>query len=357
MKAFQCDHCRSLVFFESVSCVACGHALGFVPEVLDMAALEPAEGGTWRPVGNGPSERRFRNCSNGIQHAVCNWLVPAGEGDTFCISCRLNRTIPDLTIPGNRDRWHRLEKAKRRLVYTFLKLHLPLDGLNGNRKTGLRFEFLADAPGRPPVMTGHDSGLITLNVLEADDVERETRRVSLREPLRTLLGHFRHEVSHYCWDRLVACTPWRHRFRELFGDESLDYGAALQRHYSQGAPADWQSRFVSAYASSHPWEDWAETCAHYFHMVDTLETTASFGLSLKPVHPSSESMTIDAAETESRGDSFDALVAAWGPLTIALNSFNRGMGLPDLYPFVLSSPVIQKLRFIHRVLSVEAGGF
>jgi hypothetical protein len=358
MKAFHCDHCGSLIFFESVSCVHCGHALGFVPAALDMSALVPEDNGTWRPLAKGASEGLYRNCINGTQHAVCNWLVPLDAGDTFCVSCRLNRTIPDLNFPGNQDRWHRLEKAKRRAVYTFLKLGLPLQGPDGSREHGLRFEFLADAPGSKPVLTGHDDGLITLNLLEADDVERERRRVSLREPLRTLLGHFRHEMAHYCWDRLVAGSPWRHRFRELFGDESADYSAALQRHYAQGPPADWQTRFVSEYSSAHPWEDWAETCAHYFHMIDMLETAASFGLSLKPRHPSADSMTVDANKTatETGEDSFDVLFAAWGPLTVALNAFNRGMGLSDLYPFILSDPVVRKLRMIHRVLSVEAGG-
>jgi hypothetical protein len=353
MKAFHCDHCGSLVFFESVSCLSCGHALGFVPAALDMSALTPAEGGLWRPLAKGASEGLYRNCANGLQHAVCNWLVPVESGDTFCLSCRLNQTIPNLTVQGNQDRWHRLEKAKRRLVYTFLRLRLPLNGPDGSRESGLRFEFLADAPGAKPVMTGHDDGLITLNLLEADDVERERRRVSLREPLRTLLGHFRHEVSHYCWDRLVAGRSWQKPFRDLFGDESMDYAAALQRHYAQGPPPDWQARYVSEYASSHPWEDWAETCAHYFHMIDTLETSSSFGLSLKPRHPSARTMTVDAVKTGSHLDAFEPIIEAWGPLTVALNSFNRGMGLPDLYPFVLSAPVVEKLRFIHRVLSPE----
>lgn len=353
MKPFHCDHCGALVFFENVACVQCGHALGFVPAALDLSALDPTDNGLWRPLAPGAAEGLYRNCANGAQHGVCNWLVPAESGDTFCASCRLNRTIPDLAAPENKPRWHRLETAKRRLLYTLLDLGVPLDGPDGSRETGLRFDFLGDSAGGPPVVTGHAGGLITVNILEADDAEREKRRAHLREPYRTLLGHFRHEAAHYCWERLVAGTPHLEPFRALFGDETADYAAALARHYERGPADDWQGRFVSAYAGAHPWEDWAETCAHYFHMIDTLETAAGFGLSLRPKHPDAKSMTVDARQAGRLRESFDAVIGAWLPLTLALNSLNRGMGLPDLYPFVLSQPAIDKLRFVHGVLVAD----
>jgi hypothetical protein len=356
MKPFHCDHCGSLVFFENVSCVNCGHALGFIPEALDLSALAPAENGLWHGLTPNSGNPLFRSCANGQQHAVCNWLVPADDANALCIACRLNLTIPDLSLAGNHDRWHRLEKAKRRLIYTFLRLGLPLDGTPIGNHPGLRFNFLGDPPGGPPVLTGHDAGLITVNILEADDPEREARRVSLHEPFRTLLGHFRHEASHYCWDRLVAGTPWIERFHQVFGDESADYSAALRRHYQEGPPADWQNRFVSAYASVHPWEDWAESCAHYFHIVDTLETAAGFGLSLHPRHPQAKVMTVDAPQAESNRASFDAVLGAWLPLTFALNSLNRGMGLPDHYPFVLSAPAVEKMRLVHEILAACSSG-
>ncbi len=205
--------------------------------------------------------------------------------------------------------------------------------------------------GGPPVLTGHNEGVITINVAEADDAERERRRLALREPYRTLLGHLRHEIAHYYWDGLLARPSRLERFRELFGDESRDYAAALQTYYQQGAPGDWQDRHVSAYATAHPWEDWAETSAHYFHMLDTVETAASFGVALRPKHPDAKAMTADPRTLASGDGSFDRLLQNWLPLTYALNELNRGMGLPDLYPFVLSAPAIEKLRFVHEVLN------
>jgi hypothetical protein len=276
-------------------------------------------------------------------------MVPADDPSRFCISCRLNEMIPDLQVPGNRERWHRLEKAKRRVIYTILQLGLPMTSVPDTNLPGLRFNFLGDIPGRPPVTTGHENGLIIVNIAEADDDERERRRMSLHEPYRTLLGHLRHEVAHYYWDRLIAKSNWLEPWRSHFGDEQRDYGPALKEYYQQGPPADWQSHYVSAYASSHPWEDWAETWAHYFHIIDTLETAASFGMALKPRHPAAQSMSTDLKMVRVFDSSFDTLLERWFPLTYALNSLNRGMGLPDLYPFALSTPAIEKLRFVHQV--------
>ena len=192
--------------------------------------------------------------------------------------------------------------------------------------------------------------MITINVAEADDEERERRRINLHEPYRTLIGHFRHELAHYYWERLVSRSALLSHFRQLFGDETLPYPGALQQHYQQGPAPDWQTRFVSAYASAHPWEDWAETGAHYLHMMDTLETAAAFGVTLTRERSSSTPMPMQPRNLVLIERDFDRLVKDWMPLTCALNEFNRGMGLPDLYPFVLNSAVIEKLRFIHRVI-------
>jgi hypothetical protein len=196
------------------------------------------------------------------------------------------------------------------------------------------------------VVTGHDNGLITINLAEADDAERERQRGSMGEPYRTLLGHFRHEIAHYYWDLLVFRAPNIDEFRAVFGDERRDYAAALQQHYANGAPADWPENFVTAYASSHPWEDFAETWAHYFHMVDTLETANAFGLMVRPklTRPDRLSTAINFDPHEA---DMDRLIDAWLPLTFAANSLNRSMGLPDLYPFVLTPAVIVKLAFVH----------
>jgi len=347
MKPFFCDVCGSLVFFENVSCVTCGHTLGFLPDALDLSAVESAPADQWRALAAPARGRLYRFCANGREHAVCNWMVPIEDDSPYCRACQLNEVIPDLGIEGNRERWHRLELAKRRLIYTLLKLRLPTEADPQTNAPALRFRFLGDAPGGTAPLTGHADGVITINIAEADDAVREQRRVNLHEPLRTLLGHFRHEVAHYTWDRLVARTARLDKFRKLFGDERADYAAALQRHYQSGPPADWSARHVSAYASAHPWEDWAETTAHYLHIIDTVETAAGFGMSLRPRHPAAESMTADPNQAVQPQAGFEAILAAWFPLTYALNSLNRGMGLPDLYPFVLSATAIEKLHFVH----------
>lgn len=214
----------------------------------------------------------------------------------------------------------------------------------------LKFRFLADPATGPKVMTGHDDGIITINIAEADDAVREQRRVSLNEAYRTVLGHLRHEVAHYYWLLLIKDSPQMDRCCTLFGDPSSDYAAALRAYYQNGPPADWRQHFVSAYASAHPAEDWAETFAHYLHIHDTMETAASFGLSLKPKHPAAASMSTDLQGVALNSSFLDEVLAAWFPLTCAVNEINRGMGLPDVYPFVLSDSALDKLRFVHDVV-------
>src|SRR5262249_30415694 len=219
--------------------------------------------GRWRLERARDAGERYRLCGN-AEHDVCNWLVPADDAEIFCAACRHNRTIPDLANPENLVHWRKIEFAKHRLFYTLLRLRLPL-ATRSEDANGLAFDFLSNpvggAQGQAPVMTGHSGGLITLNVAEADAPERERQRKTMGEPYRTLLGHFRHEIGHYYWDRLVADSPAIEEFRQLFGDEREDYGAALQRHYADGPAPDWTEHFVTAYASSHPWEDFAETWA------------------------------------------------------------------------------------------------
>lgn len=350
MRAFECDECGNLLFFENTQCVECRSALGFLPDVLDLSALQEAKGNKQRarvPEANG---RLYRLCANQVQHQVCNWLIPDTDSAELCESCRLNQTIPDLTVAGHRERWHRLELAKRRLLYTLRRLGLETSGQPEGKKPPLRFSFLADPPNGPRVLTGHANGLITMNVAEADDVYREQQRVHMHEPYRTLLGHFRHEVAHYYWDKLIAGSPHLSRFREVFGDETKEYATALQAYYANGPAPDWPLQFVTAYASAHPWEDWAETWAHYLHIQDTVETAASFGIRLQPRHPSAAAMTADPRKVKEDERSFDRILQEWLPVTYAVNELNRGMGLQDIYPFVLSERSMDKLGFIHEVV-------
>lgn len=354
MKTFHCNACGSLVFFENVKCVKCGHVLGFLPDEIELCALEASEEHSWRPAGEDSGKRLFRSCNNTLQYRVCNWMISPGDSAAFCVSCRLNELIPNLSQPENLERWHKVEIAKRRLLYTILRLGLPMTG--AENRPSLRFNFIADLPGVPRPLTGHSNGLIAINVAEADDAERERRRINLHEPYRTLLGHFRHEIGHYYWDRLIAGGKWLADFRKLFGDETADYSAALQRHYDQGPPAEWQARHVSAYATAHPWEDWAETWAHYFHIIDMTETAASYGVTLAPRHPSAKTMIARPRNIFDYNAPFESILENWFPLTYAINAINRGMGLRDAYPFALSETSIEKLKFIHQIAKASVIG-
>jgi hypothetical protein len=343
MKLFECQNCAQPLYFENTRCESCGLSLGYLPGRETVTALK-SHGEVWHAL----ADRRgaYRYCANAV-HNVCNWLVSADSREQFCATCRHNRVIPDLSEPGNLEHWRLIEIAKHRLFYTLLRLRLPVK-IKPDDPDGLAFDFLADITtpslSAPPVMTGHADGVITINLAEADDAERERRRRQMQEPYRTLLGHFRHEIAHYYWDRLVAGSAMLDEFREIFGDERTGYGEALQHYYASGVAADWAQHFVSAYATAHPWEDFAETWAHYFHMVDTLETAGSFGLAVVPKASKGLTARIDF---DAHRAEMTRLIDAWIPLTFAANSMNRSMGLPDLYPFVLSPPVIAKLSFVH----------
>ena len=348
MRLFTCAVCKQLLFFENVKCGSCGHSLAYLAEHAVVSALAPA-GDAWRALAPEAEGAHYRLCANSTEHGVCNWAVPAASAASYCRSCSLNDIIPNLAQPDALGAWRRLEIAKRRLLYTLIALGLPVEAKAASER-GLAFSFKADSQDEK-VFTGHDEGMITINVAEADDPFREKMRASMGEPYRTLLGHFRHEIGHYYWDRLVR-TRWLEPFRALFGDESDDYAKAQGRHYERGAPESWASEYVSAYASMHPWEDFAETFAHYLHMVDTLETARSYGLALRP-KPVGGAELLPVTTRRLHFDDFDDLTTAWLPLTIALNSLNRGMGLPDLYPFVLSPRALEKLRFVHDVVDSE----
>ncbi|HSW19995.1 MAG TPA: putative zinc-binding peptidase [Ramlibacter sp.] len=361
MRIFRCDHCGNALFFENVQCLRCGASLAFLPDRMDLCSIEPAADrpqaeGLWqrktpRPLRRAGGATRWRLCSNHAWAQACNFAVPEHDTNPLCVSCRQTRILPDLSIPENRGRWYRIEVAKRRLFFTLARLGLVSVDPPAGQAQGPSFEFLADLPGRQ-VFTGHANGVITLNVAEADDDERVRRRIALHEPYRTLLGHVRHESGHYYWPILVGNAGRVDAFRALFGDERADYGQALSRHYGgAGQPANWQDRYVSAYATAHPWEDWAETWAHYLHMVDLLETAASYSTRVEvPGQGHAEEMDdpFEGGQTD-----FDELVAQWVPLTLLVNSLTRSLGQDDAYPFALSQGAIEKLRFAHDV--IQAG--
>jgi hypothetical protein len=336
MRAFTCERCGQLLFFENSRCLRCGAGLGFVPQELSLRVLDDPSVGL-----KGDAQR----CGNaGV--AQCNWIVGKGDAGPLCGSCVLTRTRP---ADGETEALAELavaEAAKRRLLFQLLDL-----GLGWGED--LAFDLLTSRSG--PVVTGHHDGLITIDLAESDDASREQRRAELGEPYRTLLGHFRHEIGHYYWPRLVERSGALEAGRALFGDERLDYEEALSHHYEHGAPHGWAERFVSAYATMHPWEDWAETFAHYLHIRDTLETAGSFGV-IVAGPPSMPDPALIAAPSPETARSFTSIVDEWLPLTYALNAVNRSMGRDDLYPFTLAPTVIEKLAFVHHQVLVAAAG-
>lgn len=349
--------CGRPVFFRNSQCLACHTQLGYDPERARLLPLQPADRpGLWVPAGSHGRTPRYHRCANLDSASACNWLLPEADGAyAQCRCCRLTRTLPDLSIEENQLRWGRIATAQRRLVSMLIVLGLPAKPPGSDPVLGLCFDLLGQLPGGAPVVTGHADGVITLDIAEADDAQREKRRHDLREPYRTLLGHLRHESGHYYWQRLVDNGPWLAPYRAMFGDERADYGAALKQHYDNGPPANWCDRHVTAYASSHPWEDWAETWAHYLHLVDTLDTARGFGMDSDRVELHYERWRASDLEAERDADpeGFVDLVNGWMELTGVLNELSRSMGLADFYPFVLSRPALRKLHLIHRIVLAQ----
>ncbi len=342
MQRFSCE-CGNVLFFESSQCLKCGHDVGFDPESRSMIRLMPGRADRW--------------CDNGVRYGVCHWLVPRDSAAKLCLSCALNRTIPDLTSERNRRLWGRMEAAKRRLLYTLMEIGITLPGKKQNAKSGLAFDIVS-AAANPTVTMGHLNGVITVNLEEADDTYRQINQQQLGESSRTLLGHFRHESAHYFWMRFLSDLPWndpfRLAFRERFGDEWQDYSTALRQHYENGPPAGWEQNYITGYAAAHPWEDWAETWAHYLQIRDGLETCESLGirvqnLSLPLVLLPAEAGNLPgilSSPTDENGE-FLAWLQRWMCLSTVLNEVSRSLGEASLYPFVISVGVARKLRLAH----------
>jgi hypothetical protein len=334
MRSFSCERCGQLLFFENSVCLRCRAPVGFQSSERELVALE--------------DHPDLRVCSN-HKLAECNWLVEprdaaADDDYPLCFSCNLTRTRPDDLDAAGLEQVAVAEAAKRRLLFQLLDMGLPIE-------SDLCFDLLSSNNGA--VTTGHDDGVITIDLAESDDARREARRQQLAEPYRTILGHFRHEIGHYYEPILVDRPGFREAARGIFGDERADYGEAMDQHYQNGPPADWAARHVSSYATMHPWEDWAETWAHYLHIRDTLQTAAAFDMTVSG--GSTPSLSASPDDDVEVGEPFSDLLNNWLPLTYALNQVNRSMGKDDLYPFTLAPTVIAKLSFVHdRVQGVRA---
>lgn len=352
MQHFHCD-CGNPLFFGSSRCLKCGLDVGYDAPTGGMVTLE--------------RDSYYKRCANGVQYGVCNWVVPndPGAGAALCLACRMNRVIPDLRSDRNRTLWGRMELAKRWMLHTLLRLGIRLSPPGLGRADSLAFDIVSTV-ANPEVTTGHLNGVITVNLEEADDTYRQINRQQLGENSRTLLGHFRHESAHYLWQRCLSNLNWDHplrlAFRARFGDEWLDYAQALKAHYERGAVPGWEQHYISAYAASHPWEDWAETWAHYLQIVDGLETCESLGIDVRHLALPLEMLPGEAGtlpemlpQVGTLDGSFLAWLQRWMCLSTVLNEVSHSLGEQPLYPFVISVPVAQKLRLAHHYAQVWGG--
>lgn len=332
MRVFGCPHCEARVEFEDASCLRCGTALAYSPESDELVEAR------------GLDLCRYRDTIG------CTWLAEEGTGGA-CASCALTGVRPATYDTATLSQLTVAEFAKRRLVRQLRHLDLPVQRRSGG--DGLAFELLSSDQGQK-VTTGHADGVITVDLCEGNDAHREALKARLGEPYRTMLGHFRHEIGHYYWQLLVEGTGLVPAFRELFGDERADYGAALDAHYGGASSDDWARDHISQYATTHPWEDFAETFAHYLHITDALETTAAVGLTVSgPWGRLPESLVGSVAAIGA--DRVSALempeiLSRWHGFSLALNSVNRSMGKDDLYPFVITPVIAEKLAWVHELV-------
>jgi hypothetical protein len=335
MQQLYCQ-CGQIVFCDNNHCENCGRLLAFDPLGGRVICLSEEGSGAWTD-SEGLS---YQLCNNRIQYGVCNGAVPATvnpAADAVCNTCALNRTIPITDRQQNLVRWRRLEQAKRRMISGVSSLGLDVGFTDRGATSGMRFNFMEDKRSHPDVLetfvsTGHKDGLITVNLMEADEIQRVQQRELMGERYRTLLGHFRHEAGHFFYPLLVVDEGG---FADLFGDPNRDYNSALDGYYRSGPPADWGKSWISAYASSHPLEDWAECFAHYLHIQDALETASARGI----------------GNGYSADEPIRDQLIQWSELALSLNELSRSLGQRDAYPFVVNAVVTSKLEFVQRSIA------
>ena len=350
MQRFTCE-CGNALFFDNSHCLKCGLEVGYDPEGRAMVALS--------------GSRALQRCANGTRYKVCNWLVHKSSRLVLCPACKLNRKIPDLTQPRNVMLWGRMEAAKRRLLVTLMQLGIPPVPKSEDALSGLAFDILS-AWVDPGSTMGHMNGVITVHLEEADDTYRQINREQLKESTRTLLGHFRHETGHYVWQRFLGWRDWqdaqRVAFRERFGEDMRDYAEALSWYYRNGAPRDWQQGFITAYATSHPWEDWSETWAHYLQMVEGMETFSGLGMEVSRIAlpaftfpPEAGRLPLALPQNAAADAAFLTWLEGWVELATLLNEMSASLGQPAMYPYVVSVKVAQKLRLVDHLVKLWGG--
>ena len=351
VRAFACPVCNNFTQFEAARCRNCHAALGFHPPSKSML-----------PVADGVAQidgQRWVRCTQS-ETSGCNWLA-AEEQSPYergrCLADSLIRREPDASDTIAREKLVPTAVALRRLVYQLDDIGLPIDPF-WRHDGGLAFDLLSSYSTGEKVTIGHAGGVITIDLVESLDAYRESLRVRLGEPYRTMLGHFRHEVGHYYQHVLVESGSGAHRYlddcRRLFGDERASYGDAISRHYKFGAPDGWHEAFISEYATMHPWEDFAECFAHYLHITDTIDTSREAGMVLR-ADLVRFSAPRDIAPLESYDDvPIERLLFDWRWISLFFNRVNTAMGKIPLYPFEIPEPVVTKLGFIHRVIRETA---
>ncbi|QMW01431.1 zinc-binding metallopeptidase family protein [Spirosoma foliorum] len=349
MKIYPCQ-CGNTLHFENSSCVVCHREVGWCPSCEGIRSLDAVDAYTY---SCNHCQAQVTKCLNYRNYQVCNRLVEVKttwqEANAYCKCCSLNRVVPDMSVPGNREKWYNLEAAKRRLIYTLDLLKLPYGSIYDGFPLPLTFDFKGnvvqithagtDAIIAEKVFTGHADGTITINIEEADPIEREKLRVDFGEARRTLIGHFHHEIGHYYWQLLVQ-NKCEDECKAIFGDHtSLGYSYAMNQYYQYGPKPDWPLSYISAYASMHPWEDFAETFRAYLEMITILDTADSVHLLLEAE---------EAVDFE--GAPFEKMLLKYEELGIKLNEMNRTLGLLDMVPEVFTPAVIQKMKFIHKLV-------
>lgn len=349
MKKFQCSNCSHPVFFDNTYCEHCNSEIGYFPDLNEMLAFDTEEGKWLSTQGT----KNLKHCSN-LEHDTCNWLLEDDDELEYCTACKLNRTVPNFKNMVGIENWDTTEQSKHRLIFQLLQLKLPVESKLQNEELGFCFDLVSNINIEDPkkrYMTGHANGVITIVLAEADPVHREMVRKQMGERYRTIVGHFRHEIGHYYWERIVARNKkYLKVFRNVFGDETASYQEALRKYYKDGPKEDWEGNYISKYATAHPWEDWAETWAHYLHLMDTLETAYYFGIKVEERNKGKHSLSTKPIINPYQEKDFNVIVSSCIPLYMALNSLNRSMGIKDIYPFVITETIIEKLSFIHNLL-------
>ncbi|MTH78159.1 zinc-binding metallopeptidase family protein [Paracoccus aestuariivivens] len=317
MQRLDCPGCGQRVYFHNTLC-SCGMALVFDPELGAFAA-------------NATPCTRLRDIG-------CNWR--AEQDGPQCRSCAMTTTVPDLSVEGNLDLLAQSEAAKRWVLANLARWRWFTNADQGQR---VSFQMLSEHARHQEVNVtmGHADGVITINVVEADDAVRVERQQELGELYRSMVGHMRHEIAHFLFERLAVLPGFLDQFRTMFGDERADYAQAITEHYAN--PKDKGATHISKYATMHPHEDWAETSAHILHLVDMTDSLMATGLTGPQIPPPGYDAYADP--------NAEQLLTVATAVALAVNEINRALDNPDVYPFVLTETTRAKLAFAHHWLS------